>query len=154
MASSSPPARPAAAARPTGRRRHAWARRAWALPCSVLGLAAGALLALAGARARRVDGALEIGLRERQHQVPRWARACPFGAITLGHVIVGQSHETLARLRAHEQVHVRQYERWGALFLLAYPLASLWAGLRGGDPYRDNVFEREAVRGEGRPLKA
>jgi hypothetical protein len=150
MASSSPPARPAAAARLTGRRRRAWPRCAWALPCSALGLAAGALLALAGARARRVDGTLEIGLRARQHEVPRWARACPFGAITLGHVIVGQSHEMLARLRAHEQVHVRQYERWGALFLLAYPLASLWAGLHGGDPYRDNVFEREAVRGEGR----
>jgi len=47
-------------------------------------------------------------------------------------------------VRAHEQVHVGQMERWGILFLLAYPLASLWAWARGGHPYLDNAFEREA----------
>ena len=46
--------------------------------------------------------------------------------------------------RCHEHVHIRQYERWGALFVPAYLAASAWQGLRGGAPYRDNVFEREA----------
>ena len=34
--------------------------------------------------------------------------------------------------------------RLGALFVPAYLAASVWQGLRGGAPYRDNVFEREA----------
>jgi hypothetical protein len=47
-------------------------------------------------------------------------------------------------VRAHEQVHVRQYERWGPLFVPAYLLSSLVELLRGRRPYRDNWFEREA----------
>jgi hypothetical protein len=46
--------------------------------------------------------------------------------------------------RAHERVHVRQYERWGPLFLPSYLFLSLYMYLRGCDPYRDNPFEREA----------
>ena len=41
-----------------------------------------------------------------------------------------------------------QYERWGPLFLLAYPAASAWAWLRGRRPYRDNAFERPAFAAE------
>jgi hypothetical protein len=44
----------------------------------------------------------------------------------------------------HELQHVRQYERWGPLLLLAYPLASLRAFLIGGHYYRDNFFEAQA----------
>jgi len=38
--------------------------------------------------------------------------------------------------------------------VVLYPLASLLAGLRGGHPYRDNVFEREARAAERAPARA
>ena len=47
-------------------------------------------------------------------------------------------------MRAHERVHVRQYERLGALFFPLYVGSSLVQWLRGRDPYFDNHFEREA----------
>jgi hypothetical protein len=59
-------------------------------------------------------------------------------------VIVGQSHEALGRMRTHERVHVRQYERLGPLFFVAYAGSSLIAWCRGGSLYRDNYFERQA----------
>lgn len=74
-------------------------------------------------------------------RLPRWLR---FGAITFGHVIVAVDQAQLDRSRAHEQVHVRQYERWGILFFPLYLGSSLSALLRGQQPYRDNRFEREA----------
>lgn len=138
-----PPARPD--------RPRAWGRvlrLAWPAPWTLLGLLV-ALPALAlGARAQRVQGALEVcGGR-----VGAWAAGGvgPFGvtAVTLGHVILGCDAATLARLRAHEQVHVRQYERWGPLFVPAYLLSSLWQVLRRRHPYRDNGFERAARAGE------
>lgn len=49
----------------------------------------------------------------------------------------------------HELVHVRQYELWGPLFVPIYLIASLWAGLRGGNAYRDNRFEIAARREPG-----
>jgi hypothetical protein len=70
-----------------------------------------------------------------------WAR---IEAITLGHIILALDAATAKRMRTHEQVHVRQYERWGALFPFAYLAASGIAIMGGGDAYRDNVFEREA----------
>jgi hypothetical protein len=71
-------------------------------------------------------------------------------ALTLGHVVVAQHPADLERTRTHERVHVRQYERWGGFFPLLYLGASLVVLLRGGDPYHDNPFEREAfgVSGE------
>jgi len=115
---------------------------AWALPCTALGLVFGAAAMVAGGSLHRTHGTLEVAL-------PWWARRIrwPFDAITLGHVIIGTSHDALAVLRAHEQVHVRQYERWGAFFLLAYPLASAWQWLRGRDAYWHNAFEVEARAG-------
>ena len=117
------------------------ARMLWAAPNTLIGLALGLLLLPLGARIRRVGGALEItALR----QPPK--RPWPFAAITLGHVIVGTHAQALERLRAHEQVHVRQCERWGPLFLPAYLLAGAWQGLRGRNVYWDNPFEVEARR--------
>jgi hypothetical protein len=75
-------------------------------------------------------------------------------AITLGHVVVGVSLAALDATRAHERAHVRQFERWGVLLLLLYPLAGLLAALRGGSPYFDNVFEREARAAELAPAQA
>lgn len=71
-------------------------------------------------------------------------------AITLGHIIIAQDQLTATRLRAHEHAHVRQYERWGVVFPFAYVIASIIAVIRGGDAYRDNIFEGQARRAEMR----
>ena len=63
--------------------------------------------------------------------------------MTLGHVVLCIDEADDALLR-HELVHVRQYERLGALLIPAYALASVRAWWRGLDAYRDNRFEREA----------
>lgn len=118
----------------------------WAAPCSLLGLLLAMLPLLSGARVRRQQGALEVALPPW-----RWLQRLPFAAITLGHVILGRDLATLAALRTHEQVHVRQFQRWGLLLLLAYPAASLWLLLRGKRPYWDNPFEVEARRLSGMP---
>jgi hypothetical protein len=65
-------------------------------------------------------------------------------AITIGHVVLSQTQAGLDVTREHERVHVRQYERWGPLFVVAYVLAGVWQWARGNDPYRDNPFEVEA----------
>ena len=65
-------------------------------------------------------------------------------AITIGHVVLAQTDAALEVTRKHERVHVRQYERWGPLFMLAYFLAGTFQWARGNDPYRDNPFEVEA----------
>lgn len=44
-------------------------------------------------------------------------------------------------LLIHELVHVRQFERWGPLFVPAYAIASIVARARGGRAYADNRFE-------------
>ncbi len=64
--------------------------------------------------------------------------------MTLGHVVLGRIPSALDVCRDHELVHVRQYERWGPLFLPAYLIASLIALLQGKRAYMDNFFEREA----------
>ncbi|MFC3533523.1 hypothetical protein ACFOLG_15195 [Vogesella facilis] len=122
----------------------------WAAPCSLLGLLCALPLLLCGGSLRRSRGelptCLEIALPRRwQHH------RLPFDALTLGQVIVGQNHAVLAALRAHEQVHVRQFQRWGVLLLLAYPAASLWQWLRGRRPYWDNPFEVQARHLSGIP---
>jgi hypothetical protein len=66
--------------------------------------------------------------------------------MTLGHVVLGRTASALDVSREHELVHVRQYERWGPLFIPAYLLCSALIWFRGGDAYRDNPFEREAYR--------
>jgi hypothetical protein len=103
-----------------------------------------------GGRARIVRGAIEVhgGLVDTFLR-----RGTPFvksaAAMTLGHVILGRNLECLETTRDHEHVHVRQYERWGPIFLPAYLGASAVLWLRGYDPYFDNPFEREAYRTVG-----
>lgn len=133
---------------PPGRWLRAW-RMLWAAPCSLVGLLLGLPLWAGGGRLQRIGPTLEISAPPRRRERPaRWPRL-PFGAITFGHVIIGRSEAELTRLRRHERVHVRQYERLGVLFFVAYPAASLWAALRGRPPYRDNAFEVEARAAEG-----
>jgi hypothetical protein len=65
-------------------------------------------------------------------------------AVTFGHVVLARTEADLVDTRVHERVHVRQYERWGPLFLFAYLGSSVWAAIRGRGAYRGNRFEREA----------
>jgi hypothetical protein len=124
----------------------------WALPTSIPGLVL-VLVALAtGGRATLVDGVLEASggilpliLRR---AVPLRGGA---SAMTLGHVVVGRDPACLERTRGHERAHVRQYERWGILFLPAYLAAAIVAAGRGRHYYRDNAFERGAVRASSPP---
>ena len=121
---------------------------AWAAPCSAIGLLLGAIVLLLGGRARWRAGAWEFSPTE----TGRFSRLAiahlPFGAITFGHVVIGASCSQLVVLRQHERVHVRQYEMLGPLFLLAYPLASLVAAMRGMPAYRGNWFEVQAYRAQ------
>jgi hypothetical protein len=121
----------------------------WASPATFLGVLVAIIACLSGGTLRHVDGVLESA-----GGWPAWVlrRGFPFSgavaAITLGHVVVGVSLDDLNATRAHERAHVRQFERWGMLLLLLYPLAGLLAWIRDGNPYRDNLFEREARRTE------
>ncbi|MGL5096793.1 MAG: hypothetical protein ACRDD1_14455, partial [Planctomycetia bacterium] len=65
-------------------------------------------------------------------------------ALTLGHVVLGRDRARLDATRAHEAVHVRQYETWGPFFIPLYLGLSAVLYLRGRDAYRENPFEREA----------
>jgi hypothetical protein len=72
-----------------------------------------------------------------------------YRAITFGHVVLCVDRAD-DQLIAHELVHVRQYERWGPLFVPAYIAASGAAKARGGRAYADNHFEM-AARSIGPP---
>lgn len=124
------------------------AKRVWTGPNTVLGLAAGVLLL---GRCRLVEGVIEIhggGVTAVLRRFP-----VPAMAMTLGHVVWGQSEAALDMTREHERVHVRQYERWGPFFLPAYLAASGWLWMRRDDPYRGNPFEREAFAEDARRLR-
>ena len=121
----------------------------WALPVTLFGMLVALIARASGGALQRVDGVLESagGWPARVLR-----RGFPFAgavaAITLGHVVVGASLADLEVTRAHERAHVRQFEKWGVLLLVLYPLAGLLAWLRGGNAYRDNVFECEARAAE------
>lgn len=125
-----------------GRRR--WLRYLWAAPATLVGLALTGVAAATGARARVVDGCVEVAGGRVRSCVAALPPRLRFAAITFGHVIIGTDHETLAAVRCHEQVHVRQYERYGILFFPLYLGSSAVQLVLGRDPYRDNRFERQA----------
>ncbi|MFG0331218.1 MAG: GNAT family N-acetyltransferase [Phycisphaerales bacterium] len=122
----------------------------WASPYTAIGLAIGAVgLLTPGGRARLGPGIIEF-----HGGAVKWFVAhLPLGAstlaVTLGHTVLGQTAASLDRARAHELVHVRQFERWGPFMGPAYLLASLILWMRGRRPYRDNPFEREAYDATG-----
>ena len=124
------------------------ARYLWASPNTAIGLSLATLARLTGGKVRVVDGVVEAcggTLAPLLRAVPIRGGA---RAMTIGHVVIGRDREALDDTRDHERVHVRQYERWGPLFLPAYFASSAWLLLGGRDPYRDNPFEREAYRYE------
>ena len=122
----------------------------WASPNTALGLVAALVTSIPGGRSRWVDGVLECsgpGRREILRRLPLVAGGA--AAVTLGHVVLGTSSAVLEQTRAHERVHVQQYERWGPFFLPTYFLSSLLCLVWGGNPYLDNPFEKEAFRRGG-----
>ncbi len=132
-----------------------FAKLLWVLPVSLCALP---LLPLAVWRAtwRVCDGVLEISSPALSWflQGP-WFRVMSggngFAAATIGHVIVARNAGCLANCRVHEHVHVRQSERWGALFPVAYVVAGLCAAIKARHReayYWDNPFEREARAAE------
>ena len=121
----------------------------WASPVTLLGLLVALIAHVSGGDLHRVAGVLEAA-----GGWPAWMlqRGFPFSgavaAITLGHVVVGVSSHALDATRKHERAHVKQFERWGMLLLVLYPLAGVLAWVSGGNPYHDNFFEREARAAE------
>ena len=111
----------------------------WAAPWSLLG----ALLSPFFRRRVVVRGVLLA-------EGARWPRRLGwrYRAITFGHIVLSVDELDRSTLD-HELVHVRQYERWGPLFIPAYLLASLAAVARGGHHYRDNRFEVAARSSSG-----
>ena len=112
----------------------------WAGPCTLLGFVLAGVLAM---KARGAGWQHREGVWECTLQRPL---RLPFEAIALGELVIAVDAEAMRRLRRHERVHVAQARRWGPLFLLAYPLASLWCWLRGRRPYFDHPFEVQARR--------
>ena len=113
----------------------------WASPASALGVCAACIASVAGAELKRTSGVLEVSLMPRSAMLCTAVACLPFAAITFGHVVIAFSAQHQAELRQHERVHVAQYELWGPLFLLAYPLESLFQWVRGRRAYLDNRFE-------------
>lgn len=116
----------------------------WAAPWTLLGCTLGVIGLLFGG-----SGQLRGRVLEFEGKFLAWllTRAPLIGgaaAMTLGHCVIARTQDDLQRTRAHEFVHVQQYERWGLLFVPAYFASSGWAWWRGKHPYWDNPFEREA----------
>jgi hypothetical protein len=119
-------------------------RYAWASPATLIGLVVAFALARRG-RLALVDGVVEAHSPLIERALTSFtvlARGAE--AMTLGHVVLGRNARALELTRAHERVHVRQYEIWGPFFLPAYFLAGACALAMGNHPYFDNKFEREA----------
>jgi hypothetical protein len=119
-------------------------RYAWASPATVVGLLFSVIAMSAGASPRVVNGVIEVA-GGRLHSLLSLRPPCArFAAITFGHVVIGLDHPLLSSIRAHELVHVRQYERWGVFFFPLYIASSITQLICGRHPYLDNAFEREA----------
>lgn len=116
----------------------------WAGPWTLFGLAIGLVGLATGGHAQRSGRVLEFwgGFCDTFLRVfPLVAKA---SAVTFGHTVLARDLDAIERSREHERVHVRQYERWGPLFVPAYLFCSARLVLTGGSPYYDNPFEREA----------
>lgn len=112
----------------------------WTSPNSLLGLTIGTVGLLTGGGIQFKRGCIEFygGI------VESGLERLNVAGMTLGHTILGQTSNGLRIVRNHEHVHVRQYEKWGPLFLPAYLGMSAWLWCQGKDHYRLNPFEIEA----------
>lgn len=132
-----------------------WATRLWAAPVTLCALPL-LPLALWHSNWRVNAGVVEVTSPALKWflQGP-WFRALSggagFSAATIGHVVIARNSACMTGCRAHEHAHVRQCERWGVLFPLAYVVAGLYAAFKARRLtayYWDNAFEREARAAE------
>ncbi len=119
----------------------------WASPWTLVGCVVGGVSLVAGGGVQIVDGVIEFYGGVLPWLLRRIPIAGGAAAMTLGHSVIAKTQSDLHRTRDHERIHVRQYERWGPLFVPAYAAASAIVWIQGGDAYRDNAFEREAYDG-------
>ncbi len=117
-------------------------RYLWASPNTCLGVCVGAMSLCCGGGVTARDGV--VGFTGRLIELIFDRLPIRPIAMTLGHVVLARNRDCFLITLPHELVHVRQYERWGPLFIPAYLCCSAGIRLAGGDPYRDNPFEREA----------
>lgn len=122
-------------------------RLLWPLPVTLFGALCAGVARQFGARVALHDGVLEACGGPLGPVLRRVYPPMSIAAITLGHVVLAQDEDQLDLTRAHERVHVRQYERWGFFFPVVYLAASGVALLQGREAYRGNLFEREAEGG-------
>jgi hypothetical protein len=93
-------------------------RVVWASPWTLFGLIVGvAMLSCGGGGVQRPGSVIEFYGRG-----PRWFLTffpivAGASAVTFGHVILARTAADMDACREHELVHVRQYERWGPLFV-------------------------------------
>ncbi len=123
-------------------------RYLWAGPVSLAAMPFVAAALVTGGRARRRSGVLEVSGGAPGFLLRRMP-GFPISAITLGHVVLACGERALDETRAHERVHVRQYEKWGPLFPLLYLASSMAALARGREAHGGNAFERQAFRESG-----
>jgi hypothetical protein len=110
---------------------------AWTVPNTVLGLLLGAFTFQLP---RAQDGAFVFDRGPRG--LTRLLRAMGRTAMTVGFVIVA-AVPVEGTLLAHERHHVRQYARWGPLFIPVYLALAIPYG------YRRHPMERAARRAAG-----
>ena len=115
----------------------------WALPGTLIGLAAGFGSLV---KPRSDEGTLVF---ESTRGFAAFLKKRGYAAITFGQVIT--CHGTLTPgLRTHERVHVWQWTRGGPVFAVLYVLEGLRCVLLRRKVYRDNLFERQARAAERR----
>ena len=122
-------------------------RSAWrALPGDLLGMAVMRGCGI-DAPTREISAGDVTAVLVENPRVGRWFRASmiPVRAQTLGHFVLAR--ETVPpEIIAHECEHIRQWSRFGPIYLPVYFGSSAVAWLRGRRPYWDNVFEAAARR--------
>jgi hypothetical protein len=94
---------------------------------------------------RQVESGEVTALLVEDPRVERWFRIhlMPVRAQTVGNYIFAR--ETVSpSILAHECEHIRQWDRFGPLFPVAYLGSSALAFVRGRRPYWDNYFEAAA----------
>ncbi len=116
----------------------------WASPWTLFGLSIGLLTLVLGGRVQRTGRVIEFWGAGPAFFLKTFPLIQGASAVTFGHTVLARDEICLRWAREHELVHVRQYERWGPMFVPAYLLCwgVLW--FKGKHPYFDNPFEREA----------
>lgn len=103
----------------------------WALPATIIGFFLQFLYGIQGRRTFNDQGVLEVRVKR---IIPKFAAAQTWGIIVFSRI-------PFKYVRTHEYAHVRQWMVWGPFFLIAYPLASVWARIKHGEWYEHNYFE-------------